>query len=81
MANSNECFPSDKFNGVTSYAGLFLRLAWHCAGTFRATDGAGGCAGARQRYFPESSWDDNVNLDKARALLAPIKFKYGDALR
>ena len=80
LLDSQECWPADEFNGERSYAGLFLRLAWHCAGTFRQTDGQGGCAGGRMRYQPESAWDDNVNLDKARALLGGVKEKYGDAL-
>ena len=82
MEDSQECWPADKFSdGTQSYSGLFIRLAWHCAGTYRITDKVGGCGGGRQRYQPESAWDDNVNLDKARALLWPIKQKYGDALR
>ena len=81
LTDSQECFPADTLGGETNYGGLFVRLAWHCAGVFRATDGAGGCAGGRQRFPPEASWDDNTNLDKARALLYPIKCKYGDALR
>jgi catalase (peroxidase I) len=82
LYDSQECWPADEFSGESkaSYAGLFLRLAWHCAGTFRDTDSAGGCAGGRQRYESESSMDDNVNLDKARALLSDIKDTYGDAL-
>lgn len=81
LLDSQECWPADIFGHEESYAGLFLRLAWHCSGTFREGDGLGGCAGGRIRYQPESSWDDNANLDKARSILAPIKETYGDALR
>lgn len=76
MTDSKDWWPAD----FGHYGGLFSRMAWHSAGTYRVGDGRGGAGRGQQRFAPLNSWPDNVSLDKARRLICPVKQKYGSKI-
>ena len=80
LVTNNEYWPMDivpNDPSASSYGPLMIRLAWHCSGTYRVSDGRGGCDGGRIRFHPERAWADDTNLDKALEILRPIKLQVG----